>query len=98
MTYMGHPFQTEAQTMLDCAGLIALVGAGVPMPTDFTWRAYDNVNVPMNFPQLVGFGGTIAVYRNACFNRSWALKAELEASDAPASIDLDAGWPDNTHP
>lgn len=98
VTFMGHPFQSGTQTLIDLSGLITLVRAGVPLPNDFTWRAADNVNVPMDISGLVGFGATLLVYRNSCFNRSWALKAEIDASSTPGDIDLQAGWPDNTNP
>ena len=98
VTYLEHPFQTEMQTLLDLAGLITLVRAGMPLPANFTWRAYDNIDVPMGLPELVGFGAAMANYRNGCFKYSWALKAQLDAASDPTTIDITSGWPDNANP
>lgn len=98
VTFLSHPFQSDAEAIANITGVLAAVGVGLPLPANFSWRSADNVNVPMNAQVLLGLAGTLMTYRNACYVRSWTLKAQLDAASDPSTIDLASGWPDNTNP
>lgn len=98
VTFMGHPFDADAEAIGNINGVLAAVGAGVPLPADFSWRAADNVNVPMGPQGIVGLAGTMLVYRNRCYAASWALKAAIAAADHPDTVDINLGWPDPAVP
>lgn len=95
VAFMGHPFQNDATASQNLSGVVAYVAAGGRLPDNFCWRSSDNIDVPMSSQTLLGLAGTLLAYRNACYTRSWELKAQLEASDDPKSIDITAGWPNH---
>ena len=98
VTFVGHPFQGDAEAISNINGIIAAIGVGLPLPSGFSWRSADNINVPMTPSVLLGLAGTMIKYRSACYVRSWILKATIDASSDPGSIDIISGWPDNTNP
>jgi hypothetical protein len=98
VSYMGHPFDADAEAIGNINGVLAAVGVGIPLPAGFSWRAADNTNVPMTAQQLVGLAGSFLVYRSKCYGASWAIKAAIAASDTPTTVTLDAGWPDPANP
>ena len=93
VTYNGHRFDSDEAAISNLNGMCAVIGVGIPVPQGFTWRSTDNVNVPMTAQQLVGLVGAMMVYRSACYQNSWALKAAINASDEPLMVHISDGWP-----
>lgn len=91
--WAGHRWDSDASSRANLTGAVAAVSAGVPLPGDFTWRTADNVNVRLGPAPLVELGAAMLAFVNACYARSWALKAEIEAADAPEAVDLESEWP-----
>lgn len=98
ITYMGHPFESDAESLNNLTGMIASIGAGLQLPPDFAWMAADNVAVSMNKQQLMGLAGTMLAYRNKCYQVSWAHKNAIRSSSDPVSLNVETGWPDPTNP
>jgi hypothetical protein len=91
--WAGHRWDSDARSRANLTGAVAAVSAGVPLPGDFSWRTADNVDVRLGPAQLVELGAAMLAFANACYARSWALKAEIQMTEAPEAIDLEAGWP-----
>lgn len=91
--WAGHRWDSDARSRANLTGAVVAVSAGVPLPADFAWRTADNVDVRLGPAPLVELGAAMLAFVNACYARSWALKAEIDAAEAPEAIDLEAGWP-----
>jgi len=94
VTYMGHPFDADAEALGNLNGTAAAIGCGIPFPPEFSWRAADNVGVMMTPAQLVGLAARMLQYRTACYVASWTLKAQIEESTAPMTVNIQSLWPD----
>lgn len=93
VTYMGHQFDSDHEAIMNVNGIVAAIGVGIPLPEGFTWRSADNADVPMSSAQLVGLAAAMLAYRSACYSKSWALKAAINATNAPLTVTITAGWP-----
>lgn len=97
MWLIGHFWATDARARTNITGCVASLIAGIPLPTDFSWRDNDNNNVPFSNEQLVALGGYIMAYVNQVYTYSWGLKASMETFTTNEEIDtfdVLSGWPD----
>lgn len=91
--YEGHRFATDPASRANITAALVVYQDGQP-PADYTWRTVDNINVPMKTRvALRAFGAAVLAHVNACYARSFQLKAAIAASHDPAAIAIDAGWP-----
>lgn len=88
-----HRWDSDQRSRENLSATVAAVAAGMPLPASFAWRSEDNQNVPMDAAALVGLGAAMLQHVNACYVRSWELKAALAAAKDPDDVDLEAGWP-----
>jgi len=96
--YMGREFAADAHSMMRLNMAITLIAAGAPLPEGFVWRAADNTAVAMTAEELRGLLLAMFRHHDAVFRRSWAMKREIEASDAPETINIEEGWPGEPPP
>lgn len=89
----GQDWDTDPRSRANLAEAVSALAAGAALPAGFTWRTTDNRDIALTGAQLVALAGAMRDFVFACHKRAWALKAAIEASDDPASIDLFAGWP-----
>lgn len=100
----GHWFQTDSDSRiqflrLDQKAAAALAAGG--QPTDMLtvagqsiyWKTYDNGLVPMTIALAQGIAAAIEVLDALAFARGEQLRAQIEASTDPESVDITAGWP-----
>ena len=97
ITFEGHTYQTDDRSRENVSGLVAAMGAAVPLPANFIFRDANNVDVPMTSTTLAELGGTMIAHVNTAYKTSWTLKAAVDALDensASLQEDLDAiVWP-----
>lgn len=93
VVYGAHTFDSDAVSRANLAGIVASVSAGIPLPNGFTWRSADNLDVSMDSADLIHLGGAMLAHVNACYARSWELKAAVDAinqSSPTSDAELDA--------
>ncbi len=99
-----HWFQTDPDSRiqflrLDQKATTALTAGGQPTDMltvagqDIYWKTYDNGLVPMTVALAQGIAAAIEVLDAMAFARGEQLRAQIEASTAPESIDITSGWP-----
>jgi hypothetical protein len=89
----GVLYDADPASRARLTGMIAICGNIPELPQGFVWRSYDNSDIPVDKAGLVGLSLGFMAFDYACFQASWALKAQILASDNPESVDLTAGWP-----
>lgn len=96
--YMGYCFDTDDTSRTNVTATVSALGAGMTLPANFTWRTYNNINVPMNATQVKTFGILMLAYVQSLYQYSWYLKAQVDAAttrNQVRAIDVTAGWPSN---
>jgi hypothetical protein len=96
--YMGHEFAADTRSALHLNNAVTLLAAGLQLPDGFAWRATDNTLVPMTPQELRGLLLEIFRFADRVHRRAWAIKAQIEASDAPETIDIERDWPGEPPP
>jgi hypothetical protein len=86
ITFRGHPVQTDDRSRMNLIGTVAAVAAGVPLPKDFTWRAGDNVDVPLDRDGLIELAAAVLAHVNDQYKKSWALKDTVESATDVAEV------------
>lgn len=100
----GHWFQTDADSRirfmrLDAKASSALAAGGTPSTVltvggqDLHWKTEENELVPMTAGLAQSIATAIENLDAAAFARGEALRAQVNASDSPESIDITTGWP-----
>lgn len=92
VSYMDHLFDADETAMQNITGMLAAIAAGLTLPDTFTWRSYDNQDVPFTSPALVGLAAAVMLKRTGLYQRSWYLKATVDVSDNPSSVVITTGW------
>lgn len=99
-----HWFQTDPDSRiqflrLDQKASTALAAGGQPTDMltvagqDIYWKSYDNGLVPMTVALAQGIALAIEVLDALAFARGEQLRAQIEVSNDPESIDITTGWP-----
>lgn len=91
VTAQGRQWQADerSQDLLNKA--ITLATAGLPLPA--AWRDAGNNDMPITaLADLLEIAGVIAAQTQTAYTTSWALKAAVDAANAPAAVDA-VGWP-----
>lgn len=100
----GHWFQTDTESRIQLLRLdqkagntLTAGGQSTDMLTvagqDIYWKTYDNGLVPMTVALAQGIVLAVEVLDALAFARGEQLRAQIEVSDDPESIDITAGWP-----
>lgn len=86
VTVNGKAWQADARSQQMLASAIALAGAGLPLPA--SWRARDNSNMPVTgLADLLAIAGAMAAQTQAAYEKSWALKAQIDAATTAAEVE-----------
>ena len=73
---------------------IGLVMLGANLPQGLQWKTMDNSMVEMTQTLAAQVFGAAAASDTATFAHAETLRAQVYASDSPAEVDIDAGWPE----
>lgn len=95
--FEGHLFDSDATAMANVAEALNMLNAGMTVPEGFTWRTKENVNIPFTAAEIQGLATAMFMRKNAIYQASWAIKAEIEAMTTVAAVeakDLSVGWPE----
>lgn len=86
VTANGKTWQADARSQQMLASAIALSGAGLPLPA--SWRARDNSNMPVTgLADLLAIAGAMAAQTQAAYEKSWALKAQIDGATTAAEVE-----------
>jgi hypothetical protein len=86
----GHWFHSNDTSRIQQIGLVMM---GSEIPPGLMWRTMDNGEVPMT-PTLAGqIFQAVATSDAAHFEAAKILRANVEASSDPETVDTMAGWP-----
>lgn len=80
-------WDSDAASRANLTGAVSAFQAGVPVPAGFSWRTKDNADVPMVLTDLLGLAAAMLVHVNGQYEKSWLLKAQIDAATTPAEID-----------
>ena len=83
----GHAYDSDARSQTNIIGTANAFSAGVPLPDGFTWRTQANDNVPIDGPGVVALGAALLEHVNACYAKSWQLKAVVDAAQSTPELD-----------
>ena len=74
-------------------GLVQMASLAMSMGGSFarTFRLASNDEVPVDAQGMIAIGVAVGEHVDACYRRSWALKAEVDAGELDP--DIEAGWP-----
>jgi hypothetical protein len=82
----GRTWQADARSQQMLASAITLGSAGLPLPA--SWRARDNSNMPVSsLADLLPIAAAIAAQTHAAYEKSWALKAQIDAATTTAQVE-----------
>lgn len=95
-SWNGHVYDTTDVSRLNLTAAASSLGLGVSLPSNFTWRSVDNINVPMNNQQLATFAISMMTWVSTIYAVSWNHKEQisnLTSSEAIEAYDITVGWP-----
>lgn len=77
--------------------VLGATASAMALPSfEVDWRMADNSSVSLNASQMIQMGLELQAHIKACYERSWALKAEIEACEdveALGAVGIYEGWP-----
>lgn len=97
VVYNGISYDSDVVSSNNLVGWVSAINAGITLPEDFTWRSADNQNIPFTENDVLSLASAMILKTTACYQRAWALKAELDALiDYQDIKDFDSttGWPE----
>lgn len=77
--YAGTKFDADQISQSNLRGWITSVNSGQPLPDNFVWRDYYNVNHPADVAWLSGLNTVIINRTTALYETSWIKKQEIES-------------------
>lgn len=86
----GHWFHSDDTSRIQQLGLV-MMGANVP--AGLLWRTMDNGEVPMTQALAAQIFQATATSDAIHFQVAKDIRAAIDASDNPESVDITAGWP-----
>jgi hypothetical protein len=95
-TYGGHNWNSDDRSQLALIMRAVTIVAGTPLPSGFSWRDADNVDVPMTAAEFRSLVTELVTYAYYCFMAARALKEQVKGATTVSEvilIDVDAGWP-----
>lgn len=85
--YGGYAYDADSRSQSNLTATVAACNAGILLPEGFVWRTADNQNVPMDATALAGLAAVMLVQGNAAYQKSWQLKAQLDAAATVAAVE-----------
>lgn len=96
IAYAGARFDADEKALRNLQIWQTQLAAGTALPEGFVWRDADNVDHPCSAEFLNGLGAAITCRATRVYQKSWALKAQLDAAATPeevAALDITTDWP-----
>lgn len=86
MLFDSSMFDCDSKAQNNLTSLVAAVAAGVPLPDEFTWRSFDNQDIPMDNIKLIQFAGTMLAYTNSVYSKSFKLKNLIDTKSTKTAV------------
>lgn len=94
--YKGVTYDSDPTSKQNMSGIMTLINTGYVVPSDFTFRAQDNRNIPYNNATFTTFFQCSCVWAEMIYRTSWYHKGMIDTlTDVPsvAAYDITQGWP-----
>lgn len=88
-----NPFFTDDASIALVHQAITMEGLGIQAVFPRSWILANGSVIEVSYDDMKAVAIAIAEKKDACYANYMALAAEINASDDPESIDIDAGWP-----
>ncbi|MBT2321281.1 DUF4376 domain-containing protein [Variovorax paradoxus] len=88
----GYWFHTDAPSRIQQLGLFVLAVSGQAVPNT-SWKTMSGHFEPLTSALAISVFSAVVGLEMTLFARAETLRAEVEASSDPESIDILAGWP-----
>lgn len=92
LLFEGDAYDTGAQSASNVVGVLITLLAGAVLPEGFTWRTRDNRDVPFTSRKVAELAAAGSAERSRLYQVSWALKAAIDASGEPLTVDITNAW------
>lgn len=92
----GNLYDIDTTSLAILANYVTTVSNGIALPSNFTWRTKDNVNIPLSASELIQLNSILILYVNEIYSYSWQLKNILDSFNSLEAVDgfdVDIGWP-----
>lgn len=93
--YSNIHYDSDPTARQNMAGTMTLINTGYTLPSTFTWRASNNVNVPFNNSSFITFFQASCIWMEMNYQTSWYHKAQIaQQPDIPsvAKYNHTVGW------
>lgn len=88
LTFDGNRYDMDMTSIANVTGVLSAVLAGATLPGGFTWRSYDNADVPFTSQTLIDLAKAGMAERSRIYQVSWNLKKAVEEAEDPLSVDI----------
>ena len=98
-TAFGYPWNCDATSRLNIVGMVVMtiVGQG-SLPAGTVFRNFNNQNIPITGPEMVGIAVEMLKFLSACYSASWVHKENILTMTDPIAIQeydyMSTLWPD----
>lgn len=82
-----YAFQSDPRSQALLQGELLSVVSGISSAQSVLWRSSDNVDVSVDSEGLRLIGAAMRNQTSAAYERSWALKAQVDAAENDADLD-----------
>jgi len=90
--YNGHVFNSDKDSQFLMSTAMSQSERGFPVfPAN--WILQDGSIIELTYDEMKALSGALAAYVQACYGNYVILKAQIDASNDPESIDITQGWP-----
>ncbi len=87
-TFCGNRYDMDETSIANVTGVLLAVLVGANLPEGFTWRSYDNVDVPFTAQTLENLAMAGMAERSRIYQISWNLKRLVDEATDPMSVDI----------
>lgn len=77
-TWNGHVYDSDEHACANVTSVSTAIANGIALPSNFTWRTKNNVNVQMTAQEIVAFGVSMMDWVSRVYTVSWFHKDNLD--------------------
>jgi hypothetical protein len=93
--YQNNTWDADPQSQRNVSAWMTTLAAGATLPAGFTWRSYNNQDVPADQSFVNGLGAAMTLRGTQIYQTSWVKKAEVDALTTVEQVnnyDVNMGW------
>jgi hypothetical protein len=93
--YENIQFDADEIAQQNVSAWMSTLAGGGTLPSGFTWRSYDNQDIPVDANFINGLGTAMTLRGTQLYQTSWIKKAEVDALTTVEQVnnyDVTTGW------